>query len=224
MFASKYVNSEVVTIHIVAHSPFLMSEFSAYLSLGFEHISDLGAYDHILFIVALTAVYQVRDLKKIAILVTAFTIGHSVTLALATLELFLIPTAIIEFLIPVTIALTCLYNVSTQPKETGFSLNTSRSSNFQWNYVIALLFGLIHGMGFSNYLRMLLGQEESIVLPLLSFNIGLELGQLLIVGVILSFMVVFQKLFNVLPRSWNLFVSGGAFGISLILMSETKFW
>lgn len=199
-----------------------MSEFAAYLSLGFEHISDLSAYDHILFIVALTAVYQIKDLKKIVILVTAFTIGHSVTLALATLKLILIPSEIIEFLIPVTIALTCIYNVLMKQPE-DYSRNYPRS-NYTFNYAIALFFGLIHGMGFSNYLRMLLGKEESIVMPLLSFNIGLELGQLLIVAVILSTMVIFQRVFQVVPKSWNLFVSGAAFGISLILMSETKFW
>lgn len=198
-----------------------MSEFSAYLSLGFDHISDLSAYDHILFIVALTAIYQLRDIKKIAILVTAFTIGHSITLALATLKIILIPTNIIEFLIPVTIVLTCIYNVSSPQREIN-SIN--RKTSYGFNYAIALIFGLIHGIGFSNYLRMLLGREEEIFIPLLSFNIGLELGQLLIVAFILSAMVIFQRVFNVTARSWNLFVSGAAAGISLILMSETKFW
>jgi hypothetical protein len=198
-----------------------MSEFSAYLLLGFDHISDLTAYDHILFIVALTAVYQVKDIRKLAILVTAFTIGHSITLALATLQVVLIPTQIIEFLIPVTIALTCIYNISSP--ETDYSL-APKKSKYAFNYAIALAFGLIHGLGFSNYLRMLLGREEDILIPLLSFNIGLEVGQLIIVAFILSAMILLQKVFNVKARSWNLFVSGAAAGISLILMAETKFW
>lgn len=198
-----------------------MSEFAAYFSLGFDHISDLSAYDHILFIVALTAVYQVKDIKKIAILVTAFTIGHSITLALATLKLLMLPSEIIEFLIPVTIALTCIYNIASKSHD---STQLSRNKSYHLNYALASIFGLIHGMGFSNYLRMLLGREESIITPLLSFNIGLEIGQLLIVAVILSAMVIFQRVFFVSARSWNLFVSGAAFGISVILMAETKFW
>lgn len=198
-----------------------MSEFSAYLSLGFDHISDLTAYDHILFIVALTAVYQVKDIKKLAILVTAFTIGHSITLALATLKIVLIPTQIIEFMIPVTILLTCIYNVSKPEAE--YSV-VPKKSKYTFNYLIALTFGFIHGLGFSNYLRMLLGREEDILIPLLSFNIGLEVGQLIIVAFILSAMVIFQRVFNVNARAWNLFVSGAAAGISIILMSETKFW
>jgi len=198
-----------------------MSEFAAYFSLGFDHISDLTAYDHILFIVALTAVYQVKDLKKIAILVPAFTIGHSITLALATLGLVILPSDVIEFLIPVTIALTCIYNVSSKENDTTL---LTRKQSYHFNYAIASVFGLIHGVGFSNYLRMLLGREESIVTPLLSFNIGLEIGQLLIVAVILSTMIIFQRVFFVSSRAWNLFVSGAAFGISVILMAETKFW
>lgn len=198
-----------------------MSEFAAYFSLGFDHISDLTAYDHILFIVALTAVYQVKDLKKIAILVTAFTIGHSITLALATLKLIILPSDVIEFLIPITIALTCIYNVSSKDNDTT---QLTRQQSYYFNYAMASIFGLIHGIGFSNYLRMLLGREESILTPLLSFNIGLEIGQFLIVAVILSAMVIFQRLFFVSSRAWNLFVSGAAFGISVILMAETKFW
>ncbi|MEO1023545.1 MAG: HupE/UreJ family protein [Bacteroidota bacterium] len=198
-----------------------MSEFTAYLKLGIDHISDLQAYDHILFIIALTALYRIKDIKKVGILVTAFTIGHSVTLALATLNVILIPSEIIEFLIPVTILLTCIYNVTVTRKAYQ---TTENKKNYQFSYLIALLFGLIHGMGFSNYLRMLLGKEESILLPLLSFNLGLEIGQLFIVAIILSLMVLFQRGFGVSARSWTIFMSGAAAGISVILMSETAFW
>ncbi len=194
-----------------------MSEFSLYLQLGFEHISDIKGYDHILFIVALCAVYELKHWKNILILVTAFTIGHSVTLALSTLGIILIPSDIVEFLIPVTIFLTALFNVTT-------SNDHLQEKRLNRNYLLALGFGMIHGMGFSNYLRALLGAEESILLPLFAFNIGLEIGQLLIVAVIMGAAFLAVNIFKVRLREWTLFISGAAAGIALILMSETKFW
>ena len=136
-----------------------MSTFETYLRLGFAHIANLNAYDHIIFIVALCAVYQLMQWKNVLVLVTAFTIGHSLTLALATLQIVTLPTNIIEFLIPLTIFFTALYNIF----ETEAHLDRRK---MRINYGLALFFGLIHGLGFSNYLRMLLGSEESIFLPL----------------------------------------------------------
>lgn len=194
-----------------------MSEFSLYLQLGFEHISDINGYDHILFIVALCAVYEIQHWKNVLILVTAFTIGHSVTLALSTLGIILIPSDIVEFLIPVTIFLTAVFNVTT-------SNDHLQEKRLNRNYLLALGFGMIHGMGFSNYLRALLGAEESILVPLFAFNVGLEIGQLLIVAVIMGAAYLSVTIFKVRLREWTLFISGAAAGIALILMSETKFW
>ncbi len=194
-----------------------MSTFEAYLRIGFQHIADINAYDHILFIIALCAIYKVSQWRHILVLVTAFTIGHSITLALSTLDYVLVPSAIIEFLIPVTILLTAIFNIVRREGELS-------TFNMRVNYGLALFFGLIHGMGFSNYLKELLGKEESIIQPLLAFNIGLELGQLMIVGIILLFSVLFLNGLNVKHREWNLFVSGAAAGIAFILMTETKFW
>ncbi|MEE2993691.1 MAG: HupE/UreJ family protein [Gemmatimonadota bacterium] len=194
-----------------------MSEFEIYLQLGFNHIADLNAYDHIVFIIALCAVYQPRQWRMILMLVTAFTIGHSITLALATLSVILVPMELIEFLIPVTIFATCIMNV-VRP----FDEHTKRKVWF--NYPLALFFGLIHGMGFSYYLRALLGMEESIVMPLFSFNIGLELGQLMIVTLVLAGAALAVQVFKAPHKSWNLFISGVAAGVAIILMMETKFW
>jgi len=154
----------------------MKSMFEIYLDMGFKHISDINAYDHILFLVALCAIYRLSEWKKILILVTAFTIGHSITLALAAFEIITFPAKYIEFLIPITILITSLYNIFSKPPKS--SLSSSRSINI--NYLFALFFGLIHGMGFSNFLRSLLmpGQEKDLVPQLLAFNIGVELGQL----------------------------------------------
>ncbi|WP_250629973.1 HupE/UreJ family protein [Rhodoflexus caldus] len=193
-----------------------MSDFQLYLIEGFRHISDLGAYDHILFITALCAIYQFSEWKKILILVTAFTIGHSVTLALATLRIVSFPTEVIEFLIPITIVITCLFNF--------FSVTDNRNITKQpmgYRYVTAALFGLIHGLGFSNFLRSMLGKEESIVTPLFAFNVGLEIGQLAIVFAILLLSGVMTNFLKVKQREWNLILSGIVLGISITLIQKT---
>lgn len=188
-----------------------MSEFWVYLQLGFDHISDVNGYDHILFIVALCAIYQYNDWKKVLILVTAFTIGHSITLALATLQLINVSSSWVEFLIPVTILLTCIFNYHHK-EQIGVS-------NRGLRYWVAIFFGLIHGLGFSNYLRSLLGKEETIFKPLLAFNIGLEVGQLLIVAFLMIAGFFFLKM-KVKPREWLLLLSGAAGGISFIMALE----
>jgi hypothetical protein len=159
------------------------SEFGLYLRLGLEHILDLGAYDHILFVIALAAVYSLKEWKHMLVLVTAFTIGHSITLALATLGILVFNESLIETLIPITIVITAALNVFER-----LSKDPSSALQRDWKikYGLALFFGLIHGLGFSYYLRAILGGESSIVLPLFSFNVGLELGQLVILVITLS--------------------------------------
>lgn len=195
-----------------------MERFPLYLQLGFEHISNLAGYDHILFLVALCAVYRLAQWRDIVILVTAFTVGHSVTLALAAFGTVIIPSRIVEFLIPTTILLTALHNVvAKQAQGIGYAGRVR-------HYLMALFFGFIHGMGFSNYFRALMMGEDSIVVPLLGFNLGIEVGQLLVVLVIVGVSFVFQNILRVKHRDWNVFVSGAAAGLALQLMVETRFW
>jgi len=196
-----------------------MNSFQAYLILGFDHITDLNGYDHILFIVALCAIYQLTDWKRILILVTAFTIGHSVTLALATLQVFTYRSDVIELLIPVTILATALSNLFHRFPKNTYSYTKPDKPHYL-RYLFALAFGLIHGLGFSNFLRSLLGREESIVQPLLAFNIGLELGQLIIVGIFVLVCTLINRIFSVNQRDWNLVLSGAVAGISLILIQK----
>lgn len=194
-----------------------MSQFSLYFDLGLNHILDTQGYDHILFILALCSIYVLRDWKRILILVTAFTIGHSITLALSTMKIIVVNTAWIEFLIPMTIFVTAIINLFK--KQLPF-----QTQSIQINYLFAIFFGLIHGFGFSNYLKSLLGQNENIVAQLLGFNLGLELGQIIIVAIFLVITFLFVGLFNVSRRDWNLIISSGIAGIALTLMIETKFW
>ncbi|MCL6260043.1 HupE/UreJ family protein [Aquiflexum sp. TKW24L] len=193
-----------------------MGQFQLYFQLGIQHILDIKGFDHILFVVALCAIYVTRDWKKILILVTAFTIGHSITLALATLKLVRVNSDWIEFLIPVTIAVTAVSNI--------FSPKPSSGRGIQINYVFALFFGLIHGLGFSNYLRSLLGKEASIFQPLLAFNLGLEVGQLVIVTITVVVAGLLVGLVGVNRKDWALVISSIVLGMAVMMMIDTKFW
>jgi len=188
-----------------------MGDFGFYFKEGIFHITDWKGYDHILFVMALCLPYLLKDWKQILILVTAFTIGHSITLALSVFNKIIISSTWIEFLIPITILITALENLSQK--------NTDQQHT-RWRYISALIFGLIHGMGFSNYLKSMLGKDESIITQLLAFNIGLEVGQLLIVAVVVILSFIAIQIFNAKRKEWNLFVSGGIFGLSFVMALE----
>ncbi|MCB0501297.1 MAG: HupE/UreJ family protein [Bacteroidetes bacterium] len=197
--------------------------FKVYFEIGLKHIADLAAYDHILFIVALCAVYKLSEWKKILILVTAFTIGHSITLAMSALNMITINSSLIEFLIPVTIFLTALYNI-VFIRESKIIRVHSLSKAVSVKYFIALFFGLIHGMGFSNYFKALLGQEANITFPLFAFNVGIEIGQLLIVAVMLVISILMMTVFKLPQKIWNWTVSGIALLMSIRMMVNTWAW
>ena len=197
-----------------------MHSIDMYINLGFQHISDLAGYDHILFLLALCAVYSIDQWRKLFILVTAFTVGHSITLALSSFGWVVIPSHIIEFLIPVTILITAIRNVAVPASDQL----TDDQGNMTGHYLVALCFGFIHGMGFSNYFRALMMDSSSITIPLLGFNLGIEIGQLLVVSIIVIVASLVVKFAQVKHRDWNLFISGAAAGISIVLMNETAFW
>jgi hypothetical protein len=203
-----------------------LSEFLIFFKLGIEHILgnrntfyilETEGFDHILFVVVLCALYTFSDWKKVIILVTAFTIGHSITLALSVLDIIVVNSALVEFLIPITILATAISNLFKKERN-GF-----QRSKVEINYFLALFFGLIHGLAFSNYLKALLGQNANITQSLLAFNIGLEVGQLVIVAAFLFITGLFLW-FGVSRRDWRFIVSSAAGGIALILAMEAKYW
>lgn len=188
-----------------------MNDFSLFLGEGIRHITDIKGYDHILFIAALCLPYLLKDWRNVLVLVTAFTIGHSLTLALSIYNKILVHSNWIEFLIPVTILLIAVENLFVKK----FDIK-----RMYLRYASALIFGLIHGMGFSNYLRSMMGKNESIISELLAFNIGLELGQICIVTVVMSIGFIFVQVCRVPRREWLLFVSGGIFAAALQMAIE----
>ena len=176
----------------------MMTDFLFYLQLGWEHIISIDALDHQLFILALVAIFSFQDLKKVLILVTAFTLGHSFTLALSAFDIIRFPSNWVEFLIPCTIVFTALDNLI-------FSKNEDKL--IKLNYFLALIFGLIHGMGFANSVRMMLAKEQSIVIPLLGFNVGLEIGQIAVVIIVLSIFYILSTFLKLKKKHWVMLVS-----------------
>jgi len=193
----------------------LVDEFFIYLRVGFSHIADIASYDHILFIVALAIPYAPRDWRRLALLATAFTVGHSLTLALATLQLVSVPSAVVETLIPCTIVMTAALALFEQRRADMHQQTTSPTMR----YALAVGFGLIHGLGFSTYLRALLGTEESLVLPLCAFNIGLEIGQLVILSIVLAIGAVIVQL-GLSRRRWMLLLATTTATIALMLLVQ----
>tara|TARA_B100002019_G_scaffold62095_1_gene53232 strand:+ start:1103 stop:1681 length:579 start_codon:yes stop_codon:yes gene_type:complete len=192
-----------------------MDIFKTWFMVGFDHILNVQALDHILFVLALVVIYKPNMIKQIVILITAFTIGHSVTLILSALDIINYNQKVIEFAIPLTIVITSLNNILNRKKTITKAMST--------NYIIALVFGLIHGLGFANYLKALLFQDN-IILELFSFNVGIEAAQLIVVFIfsIISFLgsnYIFKK-----RESWVFFVSSAIFGVSLMLTLNAKFW
>ena len=195
-------------------------EFFFHFSEGLTHITDINGYDHIVFLIALCAVYDFTQWKRVLLLVTAFTVGHSLTLFCAGMDWVVIPSHVAEFLIPCTILITGLYNLRGV-RDREHSRKRSTSSG-RIKYFLALFFGLIHGFGFSNYFRMIRADEsESFVMDLLYFNLGVEAGQILIVLALLLIASFAMSLFKFKQNAWNLFSSGIAVGISIILIIDT---
>ena len=190
-----------------------MSIFRLYYELGVHHIMDLKGYDHILFILTLCAVYSLKEWKRVLVLITAFTLGHSLTLALATLDLIRVNGDLIEFLIPLTIFITALVNLLSRKQQVS-------SLQHYLKYSAALFFGLIHGLGFSNYLRSLLGSEGGLALPLFSFNLGIETGQIMVVVTIMLLTYLVVSKLRMPRREWDVLLSGAGLGISLVLMID----
>lgn len=193
----------------------MLDQFSFYFKQGLFHVLDWSAYDHILFLLALVVVFTLKDWKKTLWLITFFTIGHTLTLTLAAYNLIYVKDNIVEFSIAATIFITALTNIVFQKKGTG---------NMNVNIIFALLFGLIHGLGFSSYFKILVGREADKVLPLISFALGVEVSQAILVIVILLFSFVGLNVFKVSKRDWIMIISAIILGITIPILYSRIFW
>lgn len=185
-----------------------MNNFSIYFNIGFNHIANVGALDHLLFMAALVLRYQFSDWKKLFVLITAFTIGHSISLSLCVFDIVYFSSRWIEFLIPVTIVITAFSNL--------FERTANYKSRFPFIYWLALIFGLIHGLGFSNDLKSIIGNNSTLI-KLFAANIGIETAQIIFVVVLLLIQLICTNLFKINKREYLLFNSGIILGIALFI-------
>lgn len=188
-----------------------MGDFIFYFRIGWDHIMTIEALDHILFIAALAAIYILRDWKQVLILITAFTLGHTITLLLSAKNIVEVDSNLVEILIPFTIVITAVSNLFQK----NFSPRTVRI-----NYFLALFFGLIHGLAFANTLKMILASDQNFALAMFSFSLGLELGQILTVILILFLGQFFIGLLKINRREWVIFISALVFGLALKMSLE----
>ncbi len=193
-----------------------MNDFILFLKLAFDHVLDWNAYDHILFFIVLAVVYNFNDCKKVLWLITLFTIGHTITLGLATYNITNIKVEVIEFLIPLTIFITALANLLTVDKKNFHKANL--------NLFFAFFFGLIHGLGLSGFLKMILDDSDDKLLPLFQFAFGVELAQIAIVLCILVLGYITQNMLKISKRDWVLILSSIVIGIVIPMLFERKFW
>lgn len=188
-----------------------MQNFIFYFKIGWTHILSWDATDHLYFITTLAIIYAFKDWRKVLVLVTAFTIGHAITLYLSALDMFRFSTDWVEFAIPCTIVITAASNLVIKPDLTTKSVI---------QYVFALGFGLVHGMGYANYIRMMLASDQRLVWSLFSFNVGLEMGQLLVVLIVLSIQWLLTNYNVINKRLLTLLVSAYVMVVSIVLAVE----
>jgi hypothetical protein len=188
-----------------------MRDFIFYFKVGWAHILSSDATDHIYFITSLAIIYTFLDWKKVLVLVTAFTIGHAITLYLSALDLFRFNIEWVEFAIPCTIVVTAATNLFLRPEV---------KTKGVLQYLMALGFGLVHGMGYANYIRMMLSKNQDLLWSLFSFNVGLEMGQILVVLLVLSLQWGLEKYKVIHARLLTRIVSSLILIVSLLLVIE----
>lgn len=194
---------------------FYMSEFWVYVTVGLKHVLDIDGYDHVLFLIALTVPYGFKEWKRVLWLVTLFTLGHTLSLMLSVFEWVNVKASLVEFLIPITILITALYHLFTAGKKQLKSLSIVSG--------ITLFFGLIHGLGFSNYFKSILpGSPSEKVIPLLQFALGIEIAQIIVVLIVMILAYFMQMLFRFSQRDWTLVATAFVIGVLVPMLMESK--
>jgi len=195
-----------------------MSEFWIYLEIGLRHVLDLSAYDHVLFLIALTVPYAFKDWKRLLLLVSIFTIGHTLALLLSVFGVIIIKGNLVEFLIPITILIVAFFNLFTAGK-------SSKNESISVVVFITLFFGIIHGLGFASYFKSLLGgSPQSKLLPLSEFALGIEAAQIIVVFVVLILSYIVQTFFRFSKRDWTLVMSSFIIGVVLPMIIKSEIW
>ncbi|RNC87922.1 MAG: HupE/UreJ family protein [Winogradskyella sp.] len=194
-----------------------MNEFWFNVKYGINHVLDINGYDHVLFLMVLAVPYIFKDWKRVLLLVSLFTIGHTLSLVLAAYDVVSVNGKLVEFLIPVTILIAAVYNVFTAGKN-------DKNKRIGLLFFAALFFGLIHGLGFAREFAMVFGDANNKVLALLEFALGIEIAQIIIVFLVLFFGFLFQTIFRFSRRDWVMVLSSIVIGLVIpILVSNNIF-
>lgn len=195
-----------------------MSEFWLYFNIGLKHVLDIDGYDHVLFLIALTVPYAFKDWKRVLILVTLFTLGHTLALFLSVFEVVIIKASLVEFLIPITILITALFHLFTAGK-------SGKKESITFVAFVTLFFGIIHGLGFSNYFKSILpGENVDKLVPLLEFALGIEVAQIIVVLIVLLLSYIVQTFFRFSKRDWTLVMSSFVIGVVLPMIIGSDIW
>ena len=195
-----------------------MSEFWIYFEKGLRHILDPYAYDHILFLIALSVPYAFKDWARLLLLVTIFTIGHSLALLLSVFGVVIIKGNLVDFLIPVTILIVALFHLFTAGK-------SSKKESISVVFFVTLFFGIVYGLGFATYFKSVVGgSPQSKLLPLSEFALGIEAAQVIVVFVVLILSYIVQTFFRFSKRDWALVMSSFIIGVVLPMIVESKIW
>ncbi len=195
-----------------------MSEFWIYFEKGLRHILNLFAYDHILFLIALTVPYAFKDWKRLLLLVTIFTVGHTLSLMLSVFGVIIIKGNLVEFLIPITILIVAIFNLFTAGK-------SSKQESISIIGFVTLFFGIIHGLGFASYFKAVLGgSPQSKLLPLTEFSLGVESSQIIVVLIVLILSYIVQTFFRFSKRDWTLVMSAFVIGVVLPMIISSDIW
>jgi hypothetical protein len=195
-----------------------MSDFWIYFNIGLKHVLNVYAYDHVLFLLALTVPYEFKNWKQILILVSFFTLGHTLALFLSVFNVIAIKANIVEFLIPITILVTSLYNII-------FSGKSSKKNTITFIGIITVFFGIVHGLGFSNYFNSIIpGKATDKLLPLFEFALGIEIAQIFVVFLSLLLAYIIQTLFKFSKRDWTLTVSAFIIGVVIPILLQNEIW
>ncbi|OXA91665.1 HupE/UreJ family protein [Flavobacterium hercynium] len=195
-----------------------MSDFWIYFQIGLKHVLDINAYDHVLFLIALTVPYTFKDWKRILILVSVFTVGHTLALMLSVFGIVAVKVSLVEFLIPITILITAFFHLFTAGKAT-------KNESLNLIFFVTLFFGIIHGLGFSNYFKTILGgTPTSKLLPLGEFALGIEAAQIIVVFVVLVLSYIVQTVFRFSKRDWALVMSAFIIGVVVPMIISSPIW
>lgn len=188
-----------------------MEQLKLFFELGLTHVLDINGYDHVLFLIVLAAPYLFSNWKKVLFLVTVFTVGHSISLILSSYNFISVNSSLVEFVIPVTIAVTALFNMFSSGKMIS-------STKIGLVFFATLFFGVVHGLGFSSYFKMIVGNTDYKFIPLIEFALGVEIAQIIIVIVVLVLASIAQNILSISKRDWVLVISSITLGLVIPML------